>query len=439
MKYFKYIITCIFLWVKPLQAQVIDEIICKVDDYIILKSDLEIAYNQVRRGGQYGNAELKCQVLENLIINKMLRVQAELDSLVIEDAMVDAELSRKIMSISAQYGGEEELEKIYGKSMDQIRNEIREEQKEMMMTEQARASIIGNITITPQDVRKFYHQIPKDSLPLFSAEVEVAQIVKLPEVGRDMKNRVKANLIDIKQQILDGQVTFEEMARKYSMDPGSASRGGDLGFAKRGQMVSEFEAAALKLKPGEISNPIESDFGIHLIKLEERRGNEYNARHILISPETSYRDVEKTRMWMDSLRNEIVSGNISFQKAAKEYSDDRQTKGNGGFFQDVTGSSYVPFEELDPVIFFSIDTMQVGDISPAIVYKRQDGSQAVRLLYYKDKKKPHRANINDDYQKLAYFARNQKEQLGLVEWFETAKTKMYINIDERYNYCDILK
>ncbi len=441
LKYIKLLFASVFFTAISVHAQtpvVADEIIVKVDDYIILKSDLEISYNQMRRQGQFGNADLKCQVLENLIINKMLRVQADLDSIFVDPMQVEAELSYRMNIIAQNYGGMEALEEAYGKSMEQIRGEIRDEAEENLLIQQARSSITGNIKVTPAEVRRFFSQFPKDSLPIFSAEAEIGQIVVTPKVSKQVKDRIKANLIEIRQQILDGEVTFEETARRYSMDPGSKNAGGDLGFAARGQMVSQFEAAALKLKPGEISMPVESDFGIHLIKLIERRGNEYHSKHILITPDPNMNDINRTKRFLDSIRTEIINENMSFETAAKEYSEDMMTKNNGGFMQGQSQSSYISMDDLDPVIYFSIDTMEVGEISAPILYTNERGNEAVRLIYYKSRRPPHRANLEDDYQKLAGFALQDKQQEALMRWFEGARGKMYISIDDEYSNCDIL-
>ena len=203
-------------------------------------------------------------------------------------------------------------------------------------------------------------------------------------------------------------------------------------------MVPEYEGAALNLEPGEISMPVESEFGFHLIQLIERRGNEYNSRHILLMPKPSSDDIKKAGKYLDSLRTSILQDSLSFQKFAKEYSDDPYTSNNGGFFMDEGGATRISVDELDPVIFFTIDSMGLGSISRPINYRTDDGKDAVRILYYKSRLRPHQANLKEDWQKIQAAALNQKRARILNEWFNKARHDVFINLDEEYNYCNIL-
>lgn len=233
--------------------------------------------------------------------------------------------------------------------------------------------------------------------------------------------------------------SFAGLARQYSEDPGSAARGGELPYYKRGELAPEFEATAMTLKVGELSEPVETQFGFHLIELQERRGNTFKSRHILISPKPSVEDILEAQKYLDSLRTAIIIDSIDFQSAAKEYSDDQMTSANGGFFSDATESTRVPVDQLDPTIFFTLDTMKTGTITHPIEFQQQDGSSAFRILFYKDRLAPHQANLKDDYQKIATATLNNKQNKILSEWFEEARDKVYIEIDPEYDYCDILK
>jgi peptidyl-prolyl cis-trans isomerase SurA len=211
-----------------------------------------------------------------------------------------------------------------------------------------------------------------------------------------------------------------------------------MGWMGRGRLVPEYEAVAFRLKPGEISMPFESPFGMHIVQLTERRGNEFNSRHILISPKPSRQDLNKASEYLDSLRNLFVKDSIKFEIAAKEYSDDVVTKGNGGFFSDPDGGLRLTVDELDPIVFFKIDSLQVGDISKPIVYRTDDGKDAVRILYYKSRIPPHQASLKDDYHKIQVAALNEKKNKVLEKWFLKARQDVFINIDQVYNYCGIL-
>jgi len=216
------------------------------------------------------------------------------------------------------------------------------------------------------------------------------------------------------------------------------SNGGDMGWSARGRMVPEYEATAFKLKPGEISMPFESPFGIHIMQLIERRGNEYLSRHILMAPKPSQADLDDATRYLDSLRNLIVGDSIKFEFAAKEYSDDVQTKGNGGFFTDRDGGLQLTVDELDPIIFFKLDSMKVGDISEPITYRTDDTKDAVRILYYKSRIPPHQASLEDDWTKIQAATLNEKKDRILQKWFQKARLDVFINIDPAYDNCGLL-
>ena len=204
-------------------------------------------------------------------------------------------------------------------------------------------------------------------------------------------------------------------------------------------MVPEYEAAAMRMKPGEISQPIETDFGFHIIQLIERRGNEYSTRHILIRPDFSNVDFKDAETFLDSLRNLVMNDSVLFETAAKEFSDDEETSGNGGFLLDANGSARVSVEDLDPVVFFTIDSMEVGKITHPLRYRMKDGKEAVRILFYKSKYRPHQANLKEDYQKIQLAALNEKKQIAIKDWFENAKQDVFIMIDKSYQECRILE
>jgi len=422
---------------QPTDGVVIDKIIGKVDNYIVLKSDLENTYINYLSSGNPATPDAKCRILGQLISQKLMVAKAEIDSVIVTDQEVDANLESRMQAILSQTGGSaEQLEEYYGKSLDQIKSDIRDDIKQQLIVQRMQETITADIRVTPQDVRKFFSKIPQDSLPYFSKEVEVAQIVKKPDVSKEQKEQLKRKLNDIRDRIIAGE-SFEAMAREYSQGP-SAKYGGNLGFAQRGVMAPEYEAASLKLKPGEISKPFETQFGIHIAQLIERRGNEYNTRHILLQPKPSEADIQRTVDYLDSLKTKIEMDSISFTKAAKEYSEDQLTSGRGGFFSDNLGGTRVSVEDLDPVVFFAIDSMEIGSISKPLQYRTDDGKQAVRILYYKSSIKPHQANLKDDWQKIQAATLNEKKSRVLDKWFNKAREDVFISIDDEYDYCGIL-
>ncbi len=417
---------------------VVDEIIAKVDNYIVLKSDLERAYQDYLTNGGAAGQEIRCQYIAMLVRNKLMMAKAEIDSVIVLDAEVDSYTDRKMEMIIAQSGvTADELEAKYGKTLEQIRLEIRDQEREQMVVRKMQDEITKDVVITPSDVRKFFNKIPKDSLPYFSAAVEAAQIVKLSKVGKEQKEITRKQLVEIRERILAGE-DFGTLAKKYSDEPSAKNTGGNLNWASRGSMVSEFEGMAFRLKPNEISMPFETQFGFHIMQLIERRGNEYNSRHILISPQPSASDLKDAAHFLDSIRTLIGPDKMSFQKAAKEYSDDVPTKGNGGFFTGSDESMQVSVEELDPVIYFKLDSMKVGDISEPLFYRTDEGKSAMRIIYYKSKIKPHEASLADDWTRIQAAALNEKKDKILQKWFSKARKDVFINIDKTYDYCGIL-
>ena len=415
---------------------VIDKIIAKVDDYIILKSELERSYLQAQASGDYKIT--RCGVLEGLILNKLMVAKAEIDSVMVEEDMIDRDLDMRMQGVIAQAGGDtKKLEKAFGKSMEEIKEEIREQVKEQLVVQKMQKTITEGITVTPSEVKRFFKKIPEDSLPYFSTEVEIGQIVKKPEISAEEKKRIENLLMKIRGEALSG-TDFQVLAGRYSEGP-TALRGGNLGEIQRGQMVPEFEAAALKLKEGEISLPVETEFGFHIIQLVERRGDIYNARHILIQPKFTDKDFEKAGHFLDSVKTLIEKDSLPFDRAAKEFSDDKATSANGGFILDASGANRISVSDLDPGLFFTIDTMKIGSISPPMRFKMADGKEAMRIIYYKSKVKPHKANLDQDYQKIYLAAMNAKKSKVMSDWFKEAKNDVYIEVDPEYKDCKILQ
>ena len=417
---------------------VVDKIIAKVDNYIVIKSELERAYQDYLTNGGSQSQEAKCQYLAMLVRNKLMLAKAEIDSVVVLDAEVDMNTQNRMDMILAQSGRTvDELEALYGKTMEQVRLELREQIREQMIVSRMEEELTKGIVVTPSEVKKFFNRIPKDSLPYFSASVEVAQIVKIAKVNEAQENETKGELISIRNRILAGE-DFSKLAKDFSDDPSVIQNGGEMGWSGRGRMVPEYEAMAFKLKPNEISMPFKSPFGIHIMQLIERRGNEYNSRHILISPKPSQKDLDDASNYLDSLRFLVINDSIKFQAAAKEYSDDVVTKGNGGFFSDGDGGLQLTVDELDPIVFFKLDSMKVGEISKPITYRTDDGKDAVRILFYKARIAPHQASLEQDWTKIQAATLNEKKEKILEKWFQKARLDVFINIDPTYDYCGLL-
>ena len=416
----------------------IDKIIARVDNHYILNSELQERLAQFKANGQ--KAPENCQILESLIISKLLLAKAEIDSVLVEDKEVDNDLDAKMGYMIQRFGSEKNIVEAYGKSIDNLKAELRKDVKEQKVIEKMQRTISGNVKITPSDVRKFFNSIPKDSLPYIPAEVEIGHIVRLGTVTKEQKEKLRNQLLDLKAKAEKGE-DFAMLAQIYSEDVGSAKNGGDLNFAKRGAMLPEFEGAALGLKPGEMSNIVETQYGFHLIKLIETRGAEYHARHILLRPDYNKgTDMSVATRYLDSLKVRIEKDSLSFAKAALNNSEDKQTAETGGLLSDpATRIARLTLDaSMDPALYFAIDTMKVGTYSKPVSYRTEDGRSAMRIIWYKSKSEPHTANLKEDYEKLAQIVLNNKRNNALEEWFKKAQGDVFISVEPEYKNCSIL-
>ena len=417
---------------------VLDRIIVKVDNYFILKSEVESQYQQYLTSGQ-ANTPNRCQILEGLVVNKLMLAKAEIDSVIVEDKRIEAELNSRMEQMEGQYGSAKNIVEAYGKSIATLKEDLRSSLKEQLTGRKMQDKITDDVKITPKEVAAFFNEIPRDSLPYLPAEVEISHIIRLAKPNKNQKEELYAKLLDFRRRVEKGE-SFEDLAKVHSEDLGSGKRGGDLGFAKRGAMVAPFEAAALRLKPNQMSDVVESEFGFHLIQLLEIRGQEYHARHILLRPDYQKLDLTEPTKFLDSIRVLVQRDSTTFEKAAKEFSEDKATQDAGGVLMDASnGGNRLAYDgTMDPALFFALDSMKVGTISTPIPFRTDDGRSAVRILFFKAKHPPHFANLKDDYQKLAQITLSRKKNNAIEKWFMKAKDDVFIFIDDEYKDCRIL-
>ena len=417
---------------------VLDRIIVKVDNYFILKSEVESQYQQYLTSGQ-ANTPNRCQILEGLVVNKLMLAKAEIDSVIVEDKRIEAELNSRMEQMEGQYGSAKNIVEAYGKSIATLKEDLRSSLKEQLTGRKMQDKITDDVKITPKEVAAFFNEIPRDSLPYLPAEVEISHIIRLAKPNKNQKEELYAKLLDFRRRVEKGE-SFEDLAKVHSEDLGSGRRGGDLGFAKRGAMVAPFEAAALRLKPNQMSDVVESEFGFHLIQLLEIRGQEYHARHILLRPDYQKLDLTDPTKFLDSIRVLVQRDSTTFEKAAKEFSEDKATQDAGGVLMDASnGGNRLAYDgTMDPALFFALDSMKVGTISAPIPFRTDDGRSAVRILFFKAKHPPHFANLKDDYQKLAQITLSRKKNNAIEKWFMKAKDDVFIFIDDEYKDCRIL-
>ncbi|MFD3293009.1 peptidylprolyl isomerase [Aquirufa sp. KTFRIE-69F] len=418
---------------------VLDRIIVKVDNYFILKSEVENQYQQYITSGQ-ANTPNRCQILEGLVVNKLMLAKAEIDSVIVEDKRIEAELNSRMEQMEGQYGSAKNIVEAYGKSIATLKEDLRSSLKEQLTGRKMQDKITDDVKITPKEVAAFFNEIPRDSLPYLPAEVEISHIIRIAKPNKNQKEELYAKLLDFRRRVEKGE-SFEDLAKVHSEDLGSGKRGGDLGFAKRGAMVAPFEAAALRLKPNQMSDVVESEFGFHLIQLLEIRGQEYHARHILLRPDYQKLDLTEPTKFLDSIRVLVQRDSTTFEKAAKEFSEDKTTQDAGGVIMDATnGGNRLAYDgTMDPALFFALDSMKVGTISTPIPFRTDDGRSAVRILFFKAKHPPHFANLKDDYQKLSQITLSRKKNNAIEKWFMKAKDDVFIFIDEEFKDCKILE
>ncbi len=421
------------------QGESIDKVVGVVGNSIVLYSDVMGQYAQLVNQGATANESLKCSILDQLLTQKLLYNQAVLDSIVVPDAQVEDELSRRVRYFTSQFGSQDKLEEFLGKSLSEFKEELRGDIRELLLAQQMQQTITKNSSITPTEVKRYFNSLPADSLPYYNTEVEIGQLVKYPIYNEQAEVAAREKLEAIRVRVQNGE-DLSTMAILYSQDPGSARAGGELGFVGRGDLVKAFEAVAFKLKPGELSPVVETEYGFHIIQPIERRGEQVNVRHILIKPEIQEADYAATKKEMDSIYTLLITKKIEFGEAAAKFSDDARTKNTSGMLlSPADGSTKITTDQLDAAIFLVIDTLKIGTFSQPVLYQSNDGKRGFRIIYYKSKTEPHRANLTDDYQKIQTGALAEKESKVIAEWFREKRQSTYVRIDPMFLGCDEIK
>lgn len=415
----------------------LDKVDAIVNDKIILRSDIENQLDLLNLRGD-DEQQNRCQLMKQLVYNKILTTQALRDSLPLENEEVEEELTRKINYFISVAGSQEAFEEYYHKTVEQIKDDYRDDIREQMLAARMRNKILGDIKVTPSEVKGFFDKLSKDSLPYFNATIELQQIVMKPRVSFEQQKAAKDKAQGILDRIKSGE-NFELLANLYSEDIGSAQQGGLLDWAPRGTYVKEFEGAAFKLKSDEVSGLVETPFGYHIIQMIERRGDMIQVRHILTRPQSTSKDAEFAQTKLDSIRTDILNDKISFFQAVKDYSQDAQSKNVGGsLLNNETGGTILEVNKIDPNLYLMVDTLTVGSITPATMYQGDDGTPAFRIVKLISKTEPHVADIKVDYDKMQNAAKSDKEEQILERWFNKNMKKTYLMITDDYTQCEEL-
>ena len=419
---------------------VADKIVGIVGDKIILLSDIQNAIADASRQGGTLPPNAECTIMEQALVSKVLMLQALKDSLPVTDEEVEAELDQRVRYFINQYGTQDALESVAGKTIYQIKDDARESVKENKLAQAMQRKIVDNVRITPTEVKAFFDRYPKDSLPFFESEVEIGQIVVYPKASRDLEKYVMDELANYKKQIESGLISFAQAAQRYSEDPGSKERGGQYQINRNEkQWDPSFMSAAFRLKEGEISNVIKTKFGYHIIKMEQRNGDDAIIRHILRIPPISDVEINESIAKLDSVRAKLIAGTLDFGYAAGKYSEDEQAKYAGPYIISGDGDSYNRIDELDKDVVAMLDKLKVGEYSQPTAFTDERAKKGVRILYLKSRSEPHRLNLRDDYNKISQSALEEKKYQALDKWLKANIPSYYIMVDPDVSNCAQLK
>ena len=422
------------------QAQrLVNQIVAQVGDHIILWSDIEAQRLQFSEK-ERSQSGIECQILEQLLLEELLVNQALIDSLEISDEQVDAEMENRLRIMENKMGGRENLESFYGKSTVAIKEEFRTIIRNKMLAQEMERKITGDISVTPKEVAAFFTKLPKDSIPFINMKLSFQQIVQFPELTAADKKLAYDQLVDIRKQIVSGSKSFETMARLKSMDPGSASQGEKIA-ASKGMMVPQFEATVFDLKPGEVSEIIETMYGYHIIKLVSRKGDDYTCLHILIMPEYSSASISIAAERMDSCYAMLTRNEITWDEAVIRFSNDDATKQNKGVLTNpYTMDIYWDMEqlnEIDQQIYLLTDALESGGVSlPSLYMDLFERKQGIRIVRLQNRIPAHQANLEQDYALIKLAAENDKKQRVLDEWTAAKIPNAYIRLDQQYQDCE---
>lgn len=431
------VVTCLFTSTSLFSQERIelDKIAAIVGSHILKTSDIQNEYMQMQMENIPVDDKSKCKILEQILLQKLLLDQAGLDSLSVTESQIADELDKRIKTLSEQIGTEQKLEAFYGKTISEIKSEWRSLVEDQMLSNQMQMKIVTDVQVSPNDVRKYFNTIPKDSIPEVNPEFEIAHIVIKPPIEIKQKLELKKQLEDLRQRIIKGE-SFAKLAVLYSEDMASAKKGGELGFVSRNDLVPEFAAVAFKLKEGEVSRIVETEYGYHIIQFIEKKGEKVNVRHILMIPKISKENIVKCKFKIDSVYGLLKADTTAFSSLAGRYSEDNNTKNNGGLYQNpYTGTSKFDPKQIEPNLFYSIKDLKQGSFTEPFLSQDETGKQVYKIVKLISKTETHKASIIDDYQLIKAMALNDKKIKTMNDWFDSKIGKTYINIDKAYREC----
>lgn len=420
-----------------ISQEVIDQVIAIVGNEVILKSDIENQYIQIMSQGYNPDAsDLKCDILEELMFQKLLYLQSVKDSVVVTDKEVETELDRRLGVFINQLGSESKLEEFYGKSINEIKSDFRGIIKEQLLTQRVQSSLTANVKVTPSEVKTFFESIPKDSIPFVEAYYELSEIVISPVIGKAEKDATIEKLNGIRERILNGE-SFATLAILYSEDPGSSSKGGELGFVSRTDLVPEFASVAFNLTSTEdVSRVVETEYGFHIIQLIEKKGNMMNFRHILLTPSVSIDQIQAAETKAEEVYNLIATDSLTFDMAVKTYSDGDSKYNNGKVMNPYYGNTKLSDDFVDPYTRKAVAGLKPGEYSKPFLAANSKGIKVMKIVRLDVRVDSHVANLKDDYQEIQQYALQKENQKVIEKWINNKLESTYIKIDGSYSNCD---
>lgn len=433
------IILVLLVYVSGLFAQriVVDEVVAVIGDKKVLYSDIEEMFQQLRAQGEKTNENTRCEILEELMIQKLMINQAEIDSILVTEPQVEMEMEQRMRYFINQIGSEQKLEAYFNKSIIEIKDDLRDDIRDQLMINGMRNQITGDVTVTPSEVRSYYRSLPEDSLPYVDAEVEYNQIVIYPESADEAIFEAREKLLGIRERVLSGE-SFVTLAVINSEDPGSTAKGGDIGWFSRAELDPAYAKAAFALKPGAISKIVESSYGYHLIQCIEKTDDRVHTRHILIKPKISADVKRKAVSKLDSLVRLVRQDSLTFEQTARLHSGDEDSKVNGGqMVNPLRGGSRWRMDEFEPVEYEIINNLKVGEISDSYESTDANGNAVFKVIWLKNRTEPHVANLKDDFNVFKERAMETKESEIVDDWIEEKIRSTFIRISDRYNSCSM--
>ncbi len=418
-----------------LSAQSIDKIEAIIGEEIVLTSDIESQYIQYLSQGNLKSKKIRCEIIEDILFQKLLINQAKMDSIVVTDEDVEVEIYKRLDYFEHQLGNIEKVEEYFGKSKTEIEMELGKVIHDQFLAQKMQNSISNNITVTPSEVKEFFSKQDKESIPLIPTKVEVSQIIIKPIISKEQKEKIREKLNNFRERVYKGE-DFKMFATLYSDDRESAKKGGELGFVNRGDLVPEFERAAFRLKKGEISEVIESEFGFHIVQLIERRGEQINVRHILIRPKINSTALNDAKIKTEKIAKEIKDGIITFDNAVIKYSDDKNKNNGGLLLNPNTMSTLHTIDEISPSLKYIIERLNINEVSSPSIIQTDDKTEAYQILRINSRIDSHMANIVDDFSMIKELTVNMKKQNALMMWIQKKIEESYVKINNDILDCN---